>query len=259
MKKNDILNPGSERPVIGTFIQTKSPEACELAARAGFQFVIVDMEHGSFGIEGAVEMIRAIEAGGAMPIVRVPDHSRTNIFKVLDAGAMGVLAPSVSTADQAKAIVKAATYGPDGTRGACPCTRGTGHGVSDWKDYVSWTRSETFVAALIETPEGVANFDEIVAVDGIDVIVLGPFDLSQAMGFEGNYEAPEVQSQMEDLARRGRAAGKKVMAVSFESAGDPLRRDYDRWVSKGIDAVALSSDRFMLSSGMKAIVATVAA
>ncbi|MEF2553140.1 aldolase/citrate lyase family protein [Aurantimonas sp. A2-1-M11] len=245
------------QPVIGTWAQMKSPEFCELATRAGFDFIIIDMEHGSFGIEGAVEMIRAVEANGGVPVVRVPDHTSTNIFKVLDAGAMGVLVPNVSTADQARSIVEAASYGPKGKRGACPCTRGTGHGVDDWRGYLGWTRENVFVSALIETPEGVENFDDIVSVPGINFVTLGPFDLAQALGYEGEYGHPDVQGRLEDLARRAVSKGVGVMAASFESDPKGVRDDFDRWVGHGVNVIVISSDRFFLASGMKSLVNTV--
>jgi len=202
-------------------------------------------------------MIRAAEAGGTQPMVRVPDHTRTNIFKVLDAGAVGVLVPSVSTAEEARAIVEAATYAPSGKRGACPCTRGTGHGVADWKEYLGWVQESVFVAALIETPQGVENLDEIVAVPGIDYITLGPFDLAQALGYDGDYAHPNVQACLTDMAQRARTNGTGVMAVSFASDDSGVRTDFDRWVSTGVDAIAISSDRFMMSHGLTSIVRTV--
>lgn len=257
-RKNEMLEKGNaEKPLIGTWAQTKSPEFCEIAGRAGFDFVIIDMEHGSIGIEGAVEMIRAVEASRAIPVVRIPDHSRTNIYKVLDAGAMGILAPSVSSAEEAAAIVKAATYGPVGSRGACPCTRGTAHGVSDWSEYLRWSKDNVFVAALIETPDGVRNFDEIISVPGIDYIGLGPFDLSQALGYDGDFAHPDVQATLEDLATRALAKDVGVLAVSFSSDSDSVSQDYDRWSRIGVNAVAISSDRFLLSYGMKSIVSAV--
>lgn len=249
----------SGEPVIGTFAQTRSPEFCEIASRAGFDFVIIDMEHGSFGIEGAVEMIRAVETNGAVAVVRVPDHSPTNIYKVLDAGAMGVVVPIVSTGDQAQAIAAAAKYGPQGKRGACPCTRGTGHGVDDWNEYLDWARQNVFISALIETTEAIDNFDAIIGTPGIDFISLGPFDLSQAMGFEGDYANPEVQTRMEDLAKRALARGVGVMAISFAGDHATLKADYDRWIGLGVNVMVLSGDRFVISTAMKATVQAVRA
>jgi 4-hydroxy-2-oxoheptanedioate aldolase len=123
------------RPAYGTWAQMGSPEFCELAAQSGMEFIIVDMEHGSFGIDVAVNMIRATECGGASAMVRVPDASPAGILKVLDAGAAAVLVPNVTSSAMVKSIVAATRYAPEGTRSACPCTRASFHGVRDWPDY----------------------------------------------------------------------------------------------------------------------------
>ena len=104
----------------GTFVQIASPENAEIAAASGFDFIILDMEHGSFGIESLVNMIRGVQIGGSTPVVRVPDHSETGIMKALDAGAVGLLIPGVSNAKQAQEVVRATRYAPVGHRGACP-------------------------------------------------------------------------------------------------------------------------------------------
>src|SRR5215218_2010932 len=109
----------------GTWAQMNAPEFCEIAGRSGLDFVIVDMEHGAFGIDSAVNMIRAVEAGGAAPVIRVPDASRSGILKALEAGAVGLLVPNVDSKQMAEEIVAAARFAPRGTRGACPCTRAT--------------------------------------------------------------------------------------------------------------------------------------
>ena len=102
---------------MGTFIQTASPENAEIAAACGFDFLILDMEHGSFGMDQLVHLIRGVQIGGATPMVRLPDHSETNIHKVLDAGATGIVLPGVSTAEQAGRIAHAARYAPAQTAG----------------------------------------------------------------------------------------------------------------------------------------------
>jgi 4-hydroxy-2-oxoheptanedioate aldolase len=211
------------------------------------------MEHGSFGIEAAVHMIRATESAGAAAIVRVPDHSRTGIQKVLDAGAAGVIAPSVHDRAQTEAIVSAARFAPVGTRGACPCTGATGHGVADWKPFLASSAGSPFVSVLIETPDALANFNDIISVPGLDAVVLGPFDLSQAMGHEGDYRHPEVQAKLEDLTRTSAARGIRVMAVIFDSDPDVIASETRRWTAAGAGLVAVSGDRFMLASGYKAI------
>jgi 4-hydroxy-2-oxoheptanedioate aldolase len=253
-EQNKIKKSITERGMaFGTWAQMNSPEFCEIAARSGLDFVIVDMEHGSFGIDSAVNMMRAVEAGGATPVVRVPDHSRTNIQKVLDAGATGVLVPSVGTREQAEAIVQAARFAPQGIRGACPCTRGTGHGVFDWKPFLEWSERNVIVAALIETPDGIRNFEEIISVPGLDMVALGPFDLSQAMGYAGEHKHPDVQRKLEELTAIARGRDVEVMTVVFDSDPAVISRDTQRWKELGARVVAVSGDRFMLATGFKAI------
>lgn len=257
LAQNKVLVSIAERgAAFGTWAQMNSPEFCEIAARSGLDFVIVDMEHGSFGIDSAVNMIRAVEAGGAAALVRVPDHSRTNILKVLDAGAAGVLVPNVGTREQARAVVEAARFAPHGSRGACPCTRGTGHGVYDWKPFLEWSERNVIVAALIETPDGIRNFEEIVDVPGLDMVAMGPFDLSQAMGYAGDHKHPDVRRKLEELTAVARRRSVEVMAVVFDSDPAVIARDARRWKELGARVVAVSGDRFMLASGFRSITAS---
>ena len=241
---------------VGTWAQMNSPEFCEVAARSGLDFVIVDMEHGSFGIEAAVNMIRAVEAGGAASMVRVPDASRTNILKVLDAGADVVLVPNVETREMAEAIVNAARYAPAGRRGACPCVRATGHGVEGWADYLAWSDKNILVGVLVETPEGLRNFEDIVSVPGLDIIAMGPFDLSQALGLGGDWKHPEVRRKQEEMIRIARRHDLEVMAATFDSNAEDLRRQVQDWKRHEVRMFAVSGDRFMLSSGYKSIVSS---
>ncbi len=181
---------------LGTWVQMKSPEICEIASAAGFDFVIIDMEHGSFGLEGAVEMIRAVECKNASPVLRLPDSSPTGIKKALDTGAVGVIIPGISTGQEASQIVRAAKYEPAGFRGACPYIRATEHSLIDWKDYREWSDQNTMVWAIIENRKAVENIDAI-ASSGLDAVVLGAFDLSMNLGFNGDVNHPEVTEALE--------------------------------------------------------------
>jgi len=238
----------------GTFAQMNSPEFCEIASKAGLDFVIVDMEHGSFGVDAAVNMIRAVECGGAAPVVRVPDHSRVAILKALDAGAVAVLVPGLETREQAEQIVSATRYAPRGTRGACPCVRGTGHGVHDWNGYVEWASDNVGVMAIIETPAGIANFEEIVSVNGMNAVAIGQFDLSQAMGYGGDHAHPEVRRKQEELARLARKRGVEVISVMFDGAPDYISRETKAWQELGSRINVLSGDRFLLAASIRSMV-----
>lgn len=246
------LNAGGY--AFGTWAQMSSPEFCEIAARSGLQFVIVDMEHGSFGIETAVNMIRAVECGGATPMVRVHDAQPSTLLKALDAGASAVLVPNVDTRRMAEEIVRSTQFAPKGRRGACPCTRATGHGVVPWNEFLQWSDQNVLVAVLIETPEGFANFEDIVSVPGIDVVAFGPFDLSQAMGLSGDWKHPSVLKRQEELVRKALSKGVQVMPSTFDSDPQGLADQIAHWKRFGARMFAVSGDRFMLSSGYSEIV-----
>ena len=130
-KIREVLDAGGT--TIGTWINMKCPEACEAAAAAGFDFVIIDAEHGSFDIEGAIELIRAIEAGGATPVIRLLDSSPATIQKSLEAGAAVIFVSEVRTGEEVSQIVQSTKYPPAGQRGSSLFMRGTMHGVIDWK------------------------------------------------------------------------------------------------------------------------------
>ena len=151
-RKNRIREALDRRNLaFGTWVQTRNPEACELAAAVGYDFVIIDMEHGSFGWDGAVDMVRAVEYGGATPVIRLPGHSVIDIKKALDAGALGIIIPQIGTPEQASQMAQAARYEPAGRRGACPVVRATSHGLLDWKPYSKWANENVMVWGLIET------------------------------------------------------------------------------------------------------------
>jgi 4-hydroxy-2-oxoheptanedioate aldolase len=258
MKTDNMIRLALQRNNVafGTWAQMNAPEFCEIAAHSGMDFVIVDMEHGALGIDGAVPMIRAIEAGGAAPVVRVPDTSRSGILKALDAGAVGIIIPNVDNREMAEQVVAAATYGPRGKRGACPCVRATNHGVETWHEYLDWCERNIMVAVTIETPDGIKNYEEIISVPGIAFINMGPFDLSQAMGLKGDWKHPDVLAKEEEMVRLARARGIEIMANSFDSDVVSLREQVDGWRALGVRMFAVSGDRFMLSSSYRAVMAS---
>jgi len=242
----------------GTWIQMNAPEAAEIAAAAGLDFVIVDMEHGSFGIAEAVHLIRAVQVGGAAPLVRVPDHDPTGILKVLDAGAAGVLVPGVEDAAQAAAIVAATRFAPAGSRGACPATRATAHGLVGWAEHVAWAEANVLALLIVESLEGVRNFEAILAVPGIYAIGIGMFDLAQAMGHAGDYGHPAVQAELARLSGLARARGIEVFSATFESEPAKVAAAARHWRGLGARLFAASADRVMLAGGYGAIAAATA-
>jgi 4-hydroxy-2-oxoheptanedioate aldolase len=254
LSPNRVLDAFEKRGVaFGTFVQNNSPENCEIAARSGLDFVIVDMEHGTFGIESAANMIRAVEGAGTAAIVRIPESSRATILKVLDAGAVGIIVPNVESAAQLRDVVAATRYAPNGTRGACPCVRSTAHGVYGWNEHKEWAEKNIMVIALVETRAGVENFEEIVKVEGLDVVGIGQFDLSMSLGYDGDHKHADVVRRQRELNAIALRNGVQVMGAIFDSEPSAVRSSVAQWREQGARFLALSGDRFILADSYRAM------
>lgn len=196
-------------PAFGMSIMFPSPQFVEMAAPLGFDWVLIDCEHGSISVESAEALIMAADATGLTPIVRPPSKAAREISQVMDLGAMGVQVPHVITADDARAAVAAVKYHPQGTRSMAAGIRAQGYGLgSGAKDYVAAANRETLVCIQIEDEEALENVDAILDVEGIDVFFIGPSDLSQSMGFPGNQKAPPVAEAIDATLEKIVAAGK---------------------------------------------------
>jgi 2-keto-3-deoxy-L-rhamnonate aldolase RhmA len=247
IRKNRVREALKNRNLaLGTWVQMKNSEACELAAAVGYDFVVIDMEHGSFGWEGAVDMVRAVECEGATPMIRLPGDSPDDIKKALDAGALGVIIPRISTPEQASQVVQAAKYEPSGKRGACPVVRATSHGLLDWKAHRRWADENVMVWGIIETVEAVQNLAEILT-QGLDAIALGPFDLSMSMGLGGDPEHPKVKREISRLADMAFRKGVDFVVTLFALEPAVMDESARFWIKKGCRLMTTSSDRAILS------------
>ena len=197
-----------DRPLFGIFTSLPSPALVEIAGHAGFDFVVLDNEHGPAGIETTEHMIRAARCAGIVPIVRVSGANQQEILRTLDVGASGVQVPQVNTVEQARLVASAAKYPPVGSRGVAFGTRAAGFGFFGGSAYVQAANEQTVVVTHIETVEAVENLDAMLGVPGIDVFFIGPTDLSVSLGYPGNPGHPEVQSTIADCIRRIAAAGR---------------------------------------------------
>ncbi|CAH8275541.1 unnamed protein product [Arabidopsis lyrata] len=181
--------------LLGHFLLSFSPELAEIAARAGFDFIIVDMEHGAGGIREALHCIRAIEAAGCSTVLRVPDISQAWAKKALDLGPDGIMFPMVETGRSASEAVSFCRYRPDGVRGcAYSVVRDSNFGFDD--GYLGNYADKLFIMCQIESEEGVKNVKEIVAVDGMDCVMMGPRDLSASLGILNDPGNPKLKSVM---------------------------------------------------------------
>ncbi|MEQ8228981.1 MAG: aldolase/citrate lyase family protein [Rhodospirillales bacterium] len=182
-------------PILGSWISLASEETCEIMARSGFDWLAIDMEHTAIGSSEMARLIRIIDLAGGIPIVRVGANDPLLIKRALDAGATGIIAPMVTSADDARAAVAAAHYPPKGTRGV-GLHRAQGYG-RNFTNYMDWMADGgPVVIAQIEHKDGVENLDDIMAVPGLDAFFIGPYDLSASYGTPGDFNSDEVAAAM---------------------------------------------------------------
>lgn len=201
-------NFAADKPSFGLSVMIPSPQMVEMAGGLGFDWVLIDCEHGTITRESVELLIMAAEAAEITPIVRPPTKSPREIMAVMDLGAMGVQVPHVNSADDARSAVASVKYHPAGNRSMAAGIRAQGYGLGSTADnYVETANRETLVCVQLEDPEAIKNADEILKVDGIDVFFIGPSDLSQAMGHPGNAKAPEVARSIDETLVKITSAG----------------------------------------------------
>ena len=204
----DSLSKGET--VHGPFCKIQDPAIIEIAALSGFDFVIIDMEHGPYSIESTQNMIRAAEARGITPVVRVTENSETLILRTLDIGAKCIQVPQICTKADADRLVKSTKFYPKGERGMCRYVRAAEYTNISAPDHFGKANNDIITIIHIEGMEGINNLEEIVQVDGIDVIFLGPYDLSQSCGVPGQVNDPKVVEAMKGAVETAKKYGKFV-------------------------------------------------
>ncbi len=199
----------SGHPAFGVSVMFPSPQIVEMLGALGFDWVMIDCEHGTFSLESVEALVMAAEVSGLTPIVRPPSKAPEDILRVLDRGAMGVQVPHVNTAADARAVVEAVKYHPLGKRGLAAGTRPAAYGLDmSASEYVAQVNRETLICVQLEEVEALRNIDAILPVEEVDVFFVGPSDLSQSMGYPGNTGAPEVQAALNAAFEKIVAAGK---------------------------------------------------
>jgi 4-hydroxy-2-oxoheptanedioate aldolase len=225
----------SQGMVVGTFSKSLDPAFIEIMGHAGFDFVVLDLEHGPNTVQSLQNLIRAAEVTGLYPIVRVKHNTPSLISEVLDVGAGGIQAPSISSREDAEGVVHAARFAPLGMRGVCRFVRAAGYSSLDRYEYFAEANT-TVVVLQLEGAEAVTNIREILSVPGVDIIFVGPYDLSQSLGVPGDVDNPRVTEAMKTIvneclahnvvvgtfvdtipaARKWRAAGVKYLCYSVD-------------------------------------------
>lgn len=231
---------------IGCWMSLGEAITAELMGTAGFDWLVIDGEHGPNDLRSIRDQMMALAASPSHPVVRVPVGETWIIKQVLDIGAQTVLVPIVETADQARALVRAVKYPPFGTRGVgASIARVTGYGAVP--DYIATADDQTCLLLQVENRAGLAALDDILTVDGVDGVFIGPSDLSADMGFRGDASAPDVQSAIADAVQRIKAAGKAagLLGTTQEAA--------QAYADMGAQFLAVGADVALLAKAARAL------
>lgn len=238
--------------VLGTFlVEYSAPSIPHTLASAGFDFVVIDMEHGVFTNESAAQLIASSRAAGIAPLVRVPEITRTCVLGALESGAQGIVAPMIRSVRDVDELYRLAKYPPAGERGTCLGTAHTGYTVPDAAAYRSAANEATLLVGQIETVDALRNLDLILSSGKLDVAFVGPLDLSVSLGAPGRYDTTEFRGAVDTVLEKGRKHGVHIGAF----AADPERAS--EWIARGARMVACSGDLFMLAEKSREIVGAI--
>ena len=225
---------------LGTFVWMGGAPTVEALSYTGLDFLIVDNEHGPFEIEDTIEMFRAAGLSEVTPCVRITEITRSHVLKPLDIGAEAIIVPDVRSVDEVRALVRYAKYAPMGERGIA-FARKAGYGYADvaaagMQEYFETCNRETMLFPQCETKECADNIEEIVALEGVDGIFIGPYDLSASLGAAGDFESPVFRETFDHVCKAVKEAGKYLMIFTFD------KEEAQRYFANGADAVVYSSD-----------------
>ncbi|MGQ0677903.1 MAG: HpcH/HpaI aldolase family protein [Rhodospirillales bacterium] len=230
---------------IGFWLTLASPNATEIAATAGFDWLLIDMEHSPNDFADIIHHLRAAEGGTAEPVVRIPWNEPVLVKRLLDIGVRSLMFPYVQTVDEAKRAVASTRYPPQGIRGIAGTTRATAYGRV--KDYAGIAADEICVVVQAETTKALDAATDIAKVDGVDCIFIGPNDLSAGMGHIGNSAAPEVQRTIARGLANIKAGGKAPGILEFKE--DAAKK----YLAAGFQMIAVGGDGGMLARGTEAM------
>ncbi len=228
-------------PVMGTLAFLSSPDVIEVLAVAGFDYVIIDLEHSATNPETALHMVRAAQVRGMSPLVRVRDNEEKLILQALEIGAEGIVVPFVQSAADVRRAAAAIRFAPEGVRGTCTAARAALYGTlrRQFLEHTRQTNGEIVLIGLIEDMQGVRSIDEILACDpGLDAVLVGRSDLSASAGRMGEWNSPEVLDAAQQVIA---AVGRQKRAVQ---AGMVLgmTEDTARWTEAGCRLIAYGTD-----------------
>ena len=236
----------SERAQVGVWVCSGSPTVAEICAGSGVDWLLIDSEHAPNGLESILAQLHAVQGYGARPMVRAPHGDPALIKQYLDLGVQNLLVPMVNSAADAEALVQAVRYPPRGIRGVGSALAR----ASRWnriEGYLQRADESISLFVQIETADAVGNIDEILTVDGIAGIFLGPADLAASMGMLGQQDHPDVVAAVDRVISRTRAAGVPVGVNAFMPALA------DRYIAAGVDFILVAADVSLLARSTEAL------
>lgn len=240
--------------ILCSMLRLPDPSSAEMLAQSGIDMLCIDNEHYGFNAQTIENMTRAVQIHGATVFVRIPNDDPAMISQMLDCGVAGIKIPHVETKKQAQDIVEAVKYAPLGKRGFCPITRSASYGLRlAPSDYTVEANKETLIALMIETRTGLENLDEILSVEGVDMIAIGPSDVSASYGHPGQPDHPKVKEAIEKARQKIFAKGGHLIAL-VKNEEDALRE-----LEAGTRIFQIGSELQMLAGGFSALVKEVRA
>ena len=238
--KNLKRSLANRKLTIGSWITLGHPSIAEIMAKAGFDWLTVDMEHSAITIHQAQQLIQVIELAGCVPLVRVGVNDANLIKRAMDAGAHGVIVPMVNTKADAQRAVSFVKYPPKGIRGV-GLARAQSYGA-DFEGYRKWNETESVVIVQVEHIKAVENLEAILSVEGVDAFIIGPYDLSASLGVPGQFDHPDVVAALDEVQH----VTKRLNAVAGFHVIPPEPAQVQQKVEQGYRFVAYSLDTLFL-------------
>ena len=240
---------------IGTFLGVTTVPIMECLGYTGLDFVIIDTEHGPYDTETMSDLIKAAELGGMAPVVRIADGTHKEIQRAVDNGAQGIIVPCLRSVEDFKKAVDLAKFAPIGNRGFIKA-RGSGFGNESWAsgsltEYMENSNERVLMLPQCETKEALDNIEEIVAIEGLDGIFIGPFDLSICMGIPAQFDHPDFIAALERVKKACKDAGKLCLIFSGSTA------DCRKYLAEGYDGVAANIDTVVFTEAYRKVVSDI--
>lgn len=232
---------------IGTWCDLPSPAVINVLSKAGLDFVIIDMEHGPMDFKVAQEMAFAAESEGKEALIRVPRLDESDILRALDSGASGIIVPHIETVKDRENVIKFSKYPPSGNRGFNPYVRCGGYKRPE-KDYCDVQNKNNLIGLMLEGRQALNDLERIIDDPGVDIVYIGTYDLSVALGLGGDISHPDVIKQLESAVSKIKKAGKIAGCMIHDSAG------LKRFKELGIQFICYKVDSAMIHDAVSGII-----